>query len=68
MNVLDSTWYGEIGIVKVDNGFETKWYIGKGFGADQHIDEQFIATHGMPVYPQMLEGFFNMKKQQNEHS
>ena len=28
MNVLDSTWYGEIGIVKVDNGFETKWYIG----------------------------------------
>ncbi len=68
MNVIDSTWYGKTGIVKVDTGFEVKWYIGEGFGVDQHLDEQHIAMHGMPVYPQVLEGFFNMKKQQNEHS
>jgi hypothetical protein len=68
VNVLESVWYGEIGIVKIDNGFEIKWYIGRGQGINQERDEQWIAAYGMPFYPQMLEQFFNIKKQENEHS
>ena len=32
MKIVDSIWFDKIGIVKVDNGYETKWYIGIGKG------------------------------------
>lgn len=60
-HVLDSFWFGYIGIVKVKSGNhgEVKFYIGQGSGEDQHADEQHIARTGTPVYPQTLNLFFN---------
>lgn len=58
IEILDSVWFGTIGIVKIDTGFETKWYIGKGEGISQKDDEEFIASYGTPFYPKMLSLFF----------
>lgn len=49
--IFDSVWYGTIGIVKIYNGFETKWYIGQGKGDDQVEDENLIADYGYPFIP-----------------
>lgn len=58
-NVIDSFWFGYIGIVKVksSNG-EIKFYIGQGQGEHQQIDEQHIAANGSSVSPQALKMFF----------
>ena len=48
--VLDSIWFGIIGIVAIDsNGFGWKCYIGTGIGLDKGEDEQKIAKTGMSV-------------------
>lgn len=62
-NVIDSVWFGTIGIVRVrpEHGYD-KFYIGTGIGDNQHNDEQAIAASGMPYYPPMLEGFFDVYK------
>jgi len=49
--IFESVWYGTIGIVKVYNGFETKWYIGQGKGDSQDEDENLIADYGYPFIP-----------------
>lgn len=46
--ILGSVWYGKIGIVLIDDGYEQKAYIGIGFGISQDEDEQFIANYGTP--------------------
>jgi hypothetical protein len=46
--VLGSVWFGQIGIVVMNNGFEDKAYIGTGNGIDQGTDEIIIMNHGMP--------------------
>jgi hypothetical protein len=61
-NVIDSFWFGTIGIVKIDNGFEEKWYIGEASGLNKEDDEQYIATFGKPFYPKTMEQFFNLDK------
>lgn len=58
--VIDSKWFGLIGIVKVDLGYEIKWYIGQGLGFDAKFDEEVIAERGMPIYPAHLKEFFNI--------
>lgn len=58
-NVIDSVWFGNIGIVRVRPEYgDDKFYIGTGIGDIQHNDEQAIAMRGMPYYPKALEGFF----------
>ena len=59
MTIVDTHWFGTIGIVKIHNGFETKWYIGQGFGIDERIDAEHIAKHGQPFYPQAMSFFFD---------
>jgi len=50
--VLDSIWFHEmgsfkpIGIVKVDNGFEIKYYIGTCSGEDEEADSIKIMERG----------------------
>jgi len=58
MKIIDSVWFDKIGIVKIDNGFETKWYIGMAGGHNKELDEKRIALAGMPVHPKLLQGFF----------
>ena len=42
--VLNSIWFGKIGIVEVKTLFNgIKYYIGKGNGLNQEDDEQHIA-------------------------
>ena len=58
--VVDSFWFGYIGIVKVKrNNGDIKFYIGQGQGEHQQIDEQAIAANGTPVSPDALNIFFN---------
>jgi hypothetical protein len=63
MKILDSVWFDKIGIVKVDTGYETKWYIGIGKGNNKEIDEKIIMHAGMPIYPKMLKDFFKSVKE-----
>lgn len=46
--ILGSVWYGTIGMVLIDDGYEQKAYIGIGYGDNQKEDEQHIASYGMP--------------------
>jgi len=63
MKIIDSIWFEKTGIVKVDNGYETKWYIGIGKGNNKELDERIIMTAGIPVYPKMLQEFFKSVKE-----
>ena len=57
-NVIDSIWYGIIGIVRVRPEYgEDKFYIGNGSGVDQEHDEQVIARNGTPYYHAVIEEF-----------
>jgi len=58
MKIIDSFWFGLVGIVKIHNGFETKWYIGQGIGTDQKADELHIAQYGKPFRPKEMQWFF----------
>ena len=64
--ILDSVWFDKIGIVKIDNGYETKWYIGIGKGNNKEIDEKIIMHAGMPVHPKALQLFFKSVKEQKK--
>jgi len=46
VKVIGSIWFGKIGIVLIDNGFERKSYIGNGYGLNQSDDEQYISKMG----------------------
>lgn len=49
-------WYnGTIGIVKVDTGFEVKYYIGTGYGKDEKEDIEKILKFGSRFYPEVFE-------------
>jgi hypothetical protein len=46
-DVLESVWYGKVGIVKVNTTWDgIRWYIGVGEGLSQEDDEQHIAAYG----------------------
>lgn len=55
IKVLDSWWYGTIGIVKVYTGFEVKYYIGTGYGQDEKEDIDKILRFGSRFYPEVFE-------------
>ncbi len=55
IKVLDSWWYGTIGIVKVYTGFEVKYYIGTGYGQDEKEDIDKILKYGSRFYPEVFE-------------
>ena len=55
IKVLDAWWYGTIGIVKVDTGFEVKYYIGTGYGKDEKEDIEKIVKYGSRFYPEVFE-------------
>lgn len=55
-NGLNVWWYnGAIGIVKVDTGFEIKYYIGTAYGQDEKEDIEKILKHGSRLYPEIFE-------------
>lgn len=59
-NVVNSIWYGTIGIVKVKTEFGgTKYYMREAKGLNQDDDEQYIATYGYPVYPDVIKDFLS---------
>lgn len=56
IKVLNAWWYnGTIGIVKVDTGFEIKYYIGTGYGQDEREDIEKILKFGSRFYPEVFE-------------
>jgi hypothetical protein len=60
MKIIDSVWYGVIGIVMVQSEYEgTKLYIGQGKGFNQKEDEDYIAKWGMTFNPN--DKFFERK-------
>lgn len=57
-NVIDSIWYGVIGIVRVRPAHgPDKFYIGSGHGHNKEQDEQHIAEWGLPYYPEVVSEF-----------
>jgi len=57
--IVESIWFDKIGIVKIANEYQTKWYIGIGKGLDQKADEKYIAQWGSPFNINALSYFFN---------
>lgn len=61
--VLDTFWYypafsgrTNIGIVKVRDGYETKFFIGAVSGIDEKKDIEDILVRGSRFYPEELGG------------
>jgi len=58
-NVLDSLWFGKVGIVAVKTEYDgIKFYIGTGYGISQEEDEQHIAAWGTGVDPSAITHFY----------
>lgn len=61
MKELKTYWYTVvntskvIGIVKVNTGYEDKYYIGIADGDDENIDIQQILDYGSRFYPGIFE-------------
>lgn len=56
IKVLDAWWYnGNIGIIKVFNGYEVKYYIGIVYGQDEKEDIDKILRCGSRFYPEVFE-------------
>lgn len=56
IKVLNVWWYGgNVGIIKVDTGFEIKYYIGAGYGKNEEKDIQRIVNYGDRFYPEIFE-------------
>lgn len=64
--ILESVWFDKIGIVKIDNGYETKWYIGVGKGNNKELDEKIIMHGGMIFSPKALQSFLKSVKEQKK--
>lgn len=63
IKVLDAFWYSpwnldnkQVGIVKVDTGYEIKFYIGLGNGLDEQEDIKMILERGCRFYPEVFGG------------
>lgn len=61
--VLNAVWYSpwnleskQIGIVKVDTGYEIKSYIGLADGLDEQEDIKTILERGCRFYPEIFGG------------
>jgi hypothetical protein len=52
MEILDSIWFGTIGIVKTRTDYDgIRFYIGKGQGFNKKEDEEWIADWGYTLNP-----------------
>jgi len=57
--ILNSTWFGYIGIVKVQTEYDgIKYYIGSAKGENQTDDEQHIADWGNTFPPKAGRAIF----------
>lgn len=57
IKVLNAWWYGgNIGVIKVDTGFEIKYYIGTVYGQDEKEDIEKILKYGSRFYPEIFGG------------
>lgn len=54
MKILGSTWWGNIGVVKVELDGEIRLFIGTGYGFNQEADERKIANWGSSFNPNDL--------------
>ena len=61
MKILGSFWFGHIGFVKVDNGFEKKIYMGEALGRSEEEDTNHIVQHGYPVAVQQFINFLQFE-------
>lgn len=59
MTIVDSFWLGGIGFVKVNNGFETKTYVGIAQGQGEKQDTEHIARYGTQVPETVLVQFLD---------
>lgn len=55
--VVNSWWFETIGIVKVHDDVteEDRFYIGRGGGVDQKLDEEIIKTMGYRFHPDLIK-------------
>lgn len=61
--ILDIQWFGDVGIVTINNGFEIKTYIKKIAGLNEEEDVQNILRLGFKIYPEQLEKILNFYKE-----
>lgn len=65
IKILNVQWFGNVGIVTIDNGFEIKTYIKDIDGFDEKAEIQSIISLGNKVFPEQLEkilSFYNRGK------
>lgn len=55
--IVDTLWFTDIGIVKVETIEGYKYYIGNCVGYNEDFDAQRIADFGYPVYPEQIKKF-----------
>ena len=58
--VVDTLWFNNIGIVKVETVGGYKYYIGNCVGYGEDFDAQYIADFGYPVYPEQIKKFLEV--------
>lgn len=68
MKIVDTFWFGQVGFVKVDNGFEKKVYVGVAQGVNEQHDSEFIAKFGYPVPTVLLTQFLEDDKYRSEYT
>ena len=72
--IVDTKWFGRIGVVKTFNGIDTKFFIGKGVGINIDVDESIIVETGVEFKATDLTEFLNpiinveFKEMINEHN
>lgn len=67
MKIVDAFWLNNIGFVKVDNGFESKVYVGQIQGYGEQQDAEWIARHGSPVPRIQLSQFLEEDKYKGQY-
>jgi hypothetical protein len=63
--ILGTVWFcaghGNVGVVRVNNGFEIKYYIGQCFGIDEKQDITHIADLGSRFPSEAGDALFGIK-------
>jgi len=67
MRIIDAFWLGNVGFVKVNNGFETKVYTGVVQGVNETYDTEFIAKNGREVPSNALVRFLENDTYKSEY-
>lgn len=68
MKIVDAFWLGNIGFVKVDNGFEVRVFVGPMQGINEQEDAQWIATYGTRVPSVSLSQFLEIDRYKSEYT